>query len=420
MANYKMAEANSRIIPLEDKIFGINKLAKEMIAKEGADKVVNSTIGSLLDDDGNLVVLSSVVDVLKDLNPTDYADYAPIAGTPDFQRDAKKAAFGKFQPSCFTETIATPGGTGAIRNTIQNYSKRGDQVLTSDWYWSPYSTIAQEIERTIATYTLFDENGKFNIASFDGKVKELLTKQDSLVIIINTPAHNPTGYTFTDADWDLALGTIKEATKDGKKKVTLLVDIAYIDFAGDGEAYRSFYPKLENLPTNILVVIGFSMSKGYTMYGMRSGAMICMTSDKEIADEFKTVCSFSARGSWSNCTRASMVVLSNIYANQVLLDKVTSERAIHCEMLVKRGKTFQAAADAIGLKTVPFDSGFFIVVPCENAEEVGKELQKEGIFTVPIGKGLRVSVASVSEEKCKMLPAKMLEAIRKITLCNHK
>ncbi|WP_169515462.1 pyridoxal phosphate-dependent aminotransferase [Anaerovorax odorimutans] len=414
MANYKMAEANSRIIPLEDKIFGINKLAKEMIAKEGADKVVNSTIGSLLDDNGNLVVLSSVVDVLKDLTPTDYADYAPIAGTPDYQRDIKKAAFGKFQPKCYTEAIATPGGTGSIRNTIQNYSKRGDQVLTSDWYWSPYSTIAQEIERTIATYTLFDDKGNFNISSFDNKVNELLSKQDGLVIIINTPAHNPTGYTFTDDDWDKALESIKNATKNGNKKVTLLVDVAYIDFAGDADKYRSFYPKLENLPTNILVIIGFSMSKGYTMYGMRSGAMICMTSDKEIADEFKTVCSFSCRGSWSNCTRASMVVLSKIFADKALLDKVTAEREKYCQMLVKRGKTFQASADEVGLNTVPFDSGFFIVVPCENAEEVGKELQKSGIFTVPIGKGLRVSVASVSEAKCKMLPAKMLEAINKV------
>lgn len=414
MANYKMAEANSRIIPLEDKIFGINKLAKEMIAREGADKVINSTIGSLLDDNGELVVLSSVVDVLKDLTPVDYADYAPIAGTPDYQRDIQKAAFGNFKPNCYTEAIATPGGTGAIRNTIQNYSKRGDQVLTSDWYWSPYSTIAQEIERSITTYTLFDEEGNFNIASFDSKVKELLEKQDGLVIIINTPAHNPTGYTFTSDDWDKALASIKEATKDGNKKVTLLVDVAYIDFAGDAEEYRSFYPKLENLPTNILVVIGFSMSKGYTMYGMRSGAMICMTMDKEIADEFKTVCSFSCRGSWSNCTRASMAVLSKIYADEALLNKVTKEREEFCAMLVKRGQTFQDAADKIGLKTVPFDSGFFVVVPCENTEEVGKELQKSGIFTVPIGKGLRISVASVSEENCRILPEKMLAAINAV------
>lgn len=414
MANYRMAQSNSRVIPVEDKIFGISQLAKKMAQSEGTDKVINATVGSLLDDDGNLVILSSVVNVLKNLTPVDYADYAPIAGTPDFKEDVKKAAFGNYKPKAYTEAIATPGGTGAIRNTIQNYSKRGDQVLTSDWYWSPYSTIAQEIERTITTFTLFDEKGGFNAASFDEKVKELLAKQDNLVIIINTPAHNPTGYSYSLDDWDKVIGTITKASEDKTKKITLLVDVAYIDFAGDGDEYRKFLPKLEDLPLNILVIIGYSLSKGFTMYGMRCGAMICMTSDKEIADEFRIVCSFSCRGSWSNCTKASQVTLSNIYADKELLAQVTTEREAYCKMLVSRGKTFQNAANDIGLKTLPFDSGFFVTVPCDNAEEVGKELQKVGIFTVPIGKGLRVSVASISEARCAMLPEKILKAIQTV------
>lgn len=419
MSNYKMAEANSRIIPIEDKIFGINKLAKEMITKVGSDKVINATIGSLLDDDGNLVVLSSVVDVLKSLTPVDFADYAPIAGTPAYLETIKKVAFGNYYPTVYTEAIATPGGTGAIRNAIQNYSKRGDQVLTSDWYWAPYNTIAQEIERTIATYTLFNEDGKFNIASFDSKVNELLSKQDGLVIIINTPAHNPTGYSYTLEDWDKALESIRNATKNSAKKVILVVDVAYIDFAGDSEQYREFFPKLDNLPANILVIVAYSMSKAYTLYGMRSGAMICITRDKDIAEEFKTVCSFSCRGTWSNCTRSAMVVLSSIHGDNVLNNKVTEEREKYCEMLVTRGKSFTKASSEVGLKTLPFDSGFFVTVPCENAEEVGKELQKSGIFTVPIGKGLRVSVASISEEKCQIIPSKMIEAILTVNPCEH-
>ena len=414
MSNYKMAEANNRVIAVEDKIFGINQKAKEMAAREGADKVVNATIGSLLDDDGNLVILSSVVEVLNHLAPIDYADYAPIAGTPDFLKAIKRAAFGSYVPKAFTEAVATPGGTGAIRNTIQNYSKRGDQVLTSDWYWSPYSTIAQDIERSIATYTLFDDEDKFNIASFEGKIKELLSKQDGLVIILNTPAHNPTGYSFTSDDWNKIVKTVKSAAADSAKKITLLVDVAYIDYAGDEEEHRQFFPLLDDFPANILVVVAYSLSKSCTMYGMRSGAMICMTPDKEIAEEFKTVCAFSCRGTWSNCNRSAMTTLSNIYADEALLEKVTHERQKYCKMLVQRGRTFAKAASEIGLKTVPFEAGFFVTVPCQNAEEVGLELQKAGIFTVPVGKGLRVSVASISEERCKMLPSFILSANRKV------
>lgn len=414
MSKYKMAEANNRVIPVEDKIFGINQKAKEMAAREGADKVVNATIGSLLDDDGNLVILSSVVEVLKNLTPIDYADYAPIAGTPDFIKAIKKAVFGKFVPESYTETVATPGGTGAIRNTIQNYSKRGDQVLTSDWYWSPYSTIAQDIERSITTYTLFDEEGNFNVASFESKVNELLSKQDGLVIILNTPAHNPTGYSLTLDDWDKIIRVIKAAVDSNGKKITLLVDVAYLDYAGDEDEHREFFPLLDDFPSNILVVVAHSLSKSCTMYGMRSGAMICMTRDKEIAEEFKTVCSFSSRGTWSNCNRAAMATLSNIYADEALLAKVTHERQDYCKMLVERGHTFAKAAKEAGLKTVPFEAGFFVTVPCENADAVGLELQKEGIFTVPVGKGLRISIASIPEEKCKMLPPIILKAINQV------
>jgi len=192
MKEFIMAQQNGRNIPSEDKIFGISRLANEMIEKKGKDAVTNATIGALLDDDGKLVVLSSVVEVLRNLTPEDYAEYAPIGGTADFKKSIKKAAFGKYMPNCFTEAVATPGGTGAIRNTIANYSKIGDHVLTSDWFWATYSSIAGEIGRSVTTYSLFDEAGNFNITAFERKVDELLSVQESLVIIINTPAHNPT------------------------------------------------------------------------------------------------------------------------------------------------------------------------------------------------------------------------------------
>ena len=410
MADYLFTEQNGRIIPSEDKIFGISRLAKELEAKIGKDAVINATLGSLFDDDGKLVVLSSVVEVLKNLDPVDYADYAPIGGTPEFKKSVQKAAFGNFEPECFTAVVATPGGTGAIRNTISNFTKYGDKVLTADWFWAPYGTIAQEIGRNIATYELFDEKGGFNIASFNGKVKELLEAQGRLVIIINTPAHNPTGYSLTDAEWDLVLESVKTACT-GDRKVTILVDAAYIDFAGDADEYRKFMPKLEKLPDNILPIISYSLSKTFTLYGMRSGAMICMTRNKGIAEEFVKVCEFSSRGTWSNCPRAAMTVLSKIYDDKALLEKVDRERSEYRDMLIRRGKAFENSAKEAGLAIVPFDSGFFASIPCDNPDEVGKELQKDGIFLVPLAKGLRVTVASISEEKCRIVPGKVLAVL---------
>lgn len=410
MAEYIIAQANGRKIPKEDKIFGISTRAKTMIAKKGKENVVNATIGALLDDKGELIVLSSVVEELKNLNAADFAEYAPIGGIPEFKKAIKKAAFGTFEPKCFTEAVATPGGTGSIRNVVSNYSKYGDAILTADWFWAPYNSIAQEQGRTLETYEFLNKDGGFNKESFTAKVNELLAKQDSLVILLNTPAHNPTGYSLTSEDWDKVLKAL--ASADSSKKITLFVDIAYIDFAGDEDEYRQFIPALETLPANVLPVLGYSASKTFTLYGMRCGAMICMAKTAAIAAEFKQVCEFSARATWSNSTRAAQKVVANIYDNPSLLDKVNQERKQYRDVLVARGRAFEKAANEAGLEIVPFDSGFFASIPCSNPDEVSRRLEKEGIFIVPLAKGLRVSVASISEEKCAAIPFKIAEAMK--------
>ena len=412
MTDMIFASKNGRNIPLEDKIFGISNRAKAMIAKEGKDKVVNATIGALLDDDGKVIVLSSVDEVFKSLTPDEYAQYAPIGGTPEFKEAVKKDVFRNFSPTRFVEAVATPGGTGAIRNTISNYSNYGDKVLTTDWFWAPYNTIAQEIGRTLATFELFNEKGGFNCESFESKINELLSVQDALVIILNTPSHNPTGYALSTEEWERVVEILNNTPSE--KKVTLLVDAAYADFAGEENDSRNFFPMLEKLDEHVLPVIGHSLSKSYTLYGLRGGAMVCMAKTKEVADEFKRVCEFSARASWSNCPRAAHVILSKIYSDEELLERVMNERKSHRDMLIRRGEAFMEAAKEVGLETVPFRSGFFMTVPCDNPEAVAAKLETEGIFTVPLAKGIRVSGASISEEVSRRLPKAIKKAIETV------
>ena len=73
---------------------------------------------------------------------------------------------------------------------------------------------------------------------------------------------------------------IKEATAGTDKTVTLLLDVAYIDYAGEKEEVRKIFKKLSNLPANILSIVAYSMSKGFTLYGQRTGAMIGVSSSK--------------------------------------------------------------------------------------------------------------------------------------------
>lgn len=404
MGQFILARENGRNIPKEDKIFGISNRAKAAIAEKGKDKVVNGTIGALLDDDGHLVVLESVDKVYRQLTPNDYAEYAPIGGIKAFRDSVQKAAFGAHTPAGYIEAVATPGGTGSLRNVISNYSEIGDEVLTSDWHWAPYNTIAGEIGRKIATFELFTDDRKFNVESLREKAAQLLSKQNSLIIILNTPAHNPTGYSLTLEDWDNVVEMLKEEAERGKA-IALLIDAAYIDFAGDEEVYRRFLPKLAGLPENVLPIMAYSLSKTFAIYGARCGAMICIAGTAEIAAEFKRVCEYSSRGSWSNSAKIGQVILSKIYEDPELLEKVNREREGYRNMLLRRGAAFSKAASECGLEIVPYDAGFFISIPCSDPDGISRKLEKKDIFLVPLAKGLRVSVASVPENKCTMLPA---------------
>lgn len=394
-----LAQENGRVIPKEDKIFALNTKAKQMIEEKGKDAVINATIGALLLDDGRLATMKSVIESLKNLGDCDFAEYAPIGGIPEFKTAITKAAFYNYEPKGFVETVATPGGTGGIRNVIANYSKPGDKIITCDWYWAPYSSICQEQGRTLDTYELFNEERKFNIKGFADKVYEVAEEQGRIVILLNTPAHNPTGYALENEEWD---EVVKVLNDDRLKEVpvALFVDVAYIDFAGDPSEVREFLPKLDQLNENVLPVIGYSASKTFAFYGMRTGAMICIAKTKEIAKEFKSVCEFSARNTWSNGNRSGQQVIANIYRDEEMLAKVAEERKGFRDMLLERGMVFEEAAIAAGLDAVPFDGGFFACIACENASDVSDKLADKGVFVVPLAKGIRISVASINKEEC--------------------
>jgi aromatic-amino-acid transaminase len=98
---------------------------------------------------------------------------------------------------------------------------------------------------------------------------------------------------MSDGDWEEIMDYYRECAKDKSKKIIVLWDMAYMDYAGDPDELRTFLRNFENLPENILLAIAFSMSKSFLVYGMRSGALACLSSSQEVAEEFQQVNTFS-------------------------------------------------------------------------------------------------------------------------------
>ena len=259
---------------------------------------------------------------------------------------------------------------------------------------------------------MFDDAGNFNLEDLGYKVSKLLRNQEHLVIILNTPASNPTGYSLSMEDWYGVKAILDGVSLD--KKVALIVDAAYIDYAGEEDEVRGFLPVIDNLRANILPIIAYSASKTFTMYGARCAAMICLAHSPEAADEFAKVGAFSARTMWSNSPRAPQTVIEKIYADPELLAETNAERKHWRDMLLARGAAFESAAAAAGLEIVPFRAGFFVTIPYKDPDKLLNALGEKDIFLIPIDGGVRVSVAAVPEARCRELPAIIKETIEEL------
>ena len=310
----------------QDKIFGANAAAVAAAAKYGKDAVTNATIGAILDEEEKLVCLPTVEKVYRGLQTNELIAYAPISGLPEYLDCVLTAAFGNSRPDGYVAAVATAGGTGAIHHAIWNYLDEGETALCSDWYWGAYKVLCDDMGRKFTTYKMLDENNKFNLPALKTKIDELLAQQDNLLYLLNTPAHNPTGYSLSEEDMDGVLGVLKEAAAKPGKNVVFFLDVAYIDYAGEKEEVRKIFKKLGGLPANILCTVGYSMSKGFTMYGQRTGAMIGVSSDADVIKEFADINQYTSRATWSNINRPAMRTLATIYSDPELLAKVCEER----------------------------------------------------------------------------------------------
>ena len=406
-----MAAPQARGKKAKDAIFGASNAAQADIRQNGKANVVNGTAGVIQDEEENLVCLPAVEKAYRSLPMADLTAYAPVAGLPAYLEYIQECCFGEYRPEGYTAAIATTGGTGAIHHVIHNYTAPGDEVLTSDWYWSAYHMICEDAGRTLRTFRTLNENHGFNHEDFERQLTAMAEKQSQLVMILNTPAHNPTGYSLTDEDWDHVIALLKRFAAAGKKMV-VLVDVSYIDYAG--EDARKFFLRLGGLPPEILMVAAFSMSKSFTLYGLRIGAMIAISSSQEVVQEFVDINGYTNRATWSNNCRGGMACLVRIWEDPELRKAWKEEQQQYYRLIQERAAIFVKEAEEVGLPMLPYQAGFFLSIPSPDSGAVCECLHKEHVYLVPLKAGVRVAVCGIPKVKMHGLAAKIKAAMEEV------
>lgn len=411
MAKVSMIAPSAKIKCKSDNSFRAALTAKEAIERYGIENVTEVTLGVVKDENGDFATLPTVEEIYRNLPGNELCDYAAIPGIPEFREATIEFTFQGHQPKgTYAKAIATPGGSGAIHHVIYNYVEKDEKYLIPDWCWGPYREMGVECGREYVQYKMFNENNEFDTAAIIEQSKELLKTQDGLVTFFNTPAHNPSGYTMTNEDWKALTDYYREAAEDKSKRIIVLWDMAYTDYAGDKDEVREFLKYFDDMPENMLLLVAFSMSKSFLIYGMRSGALIGVSTSKEVIDEFDCTITYSNRATWSNGSRGAQKVLAEVMADPALKERTDKERQEYADLIAKRAKIFCDEAKEVGLPILPYTAGFFVTLPSSDTFGLVEELKKDLIFSIPLDSGgARFAMSAVPSEKVPGLATKVMK-----------
>lgn len=384
--------ASRRGRPGDDPIFALNKEATARRAK--GESIVNATLGSLLLDDGSLAILPTAARAVKDVPPLEWAGYAPIAGSDPYLKAVIEDVFrGRTSLSTKAVAVATPGGSGALRHAVSTFLEPGHALLTTSFYWNPYATIADEQERRVETFEMFDGAGALDVAALDRALADQLGRQGRALLILNDPCQNPTGYSMSTADWAGVTSVL--ARHAGRGAVTVLLDAAYSAYGPAGDL-KAPLAALEPLVDRIRLLVAWTASKTFTHYGLRVGALVAVVPDAAERAETLAALTYACRGTWSNCNRGGLVAVTKCLTDASLRAAVDAERAGLVTLLGERVAAFNAAAHAAGLSYPRYDGGFFTTVFARDAERSAKAMREKGVYVVPIEGALRLGLCSVA------------------------
>ena len=198
--------------------------------------------------------------------------YTGLAGEPAFNAAMLRMILGEVPANA--SSVATPGGTGAIRQALEliRLASPGAAVWLSKPTWPNHLSIIRYLGMKMAEYRYFDPvKGSVDVA---GMLADLGSVAAGDVVLLHGCCHNPTGANLTLADWEQVADVLTA------RGAVPFIDLAYQGF-GDGL-------EADAAPTRMIaarfpeVLIAASCSKNFGIYRERTGVLIALGGDKAV------------------------------------------------------------------------------------------------------------------------------------------
>ena len=194
--------------------------------------------------------------------------YTALAGDPAFNGAMADLVLGDAVARDNVATLATPGGTGAVRQAFDlvRMANPGARVFVSDPTWPNHLSILAYLGMEVVNYRYFDS--ATCAVDFDGMMADLEGVRAGDVVLLHGCCHNPTGANLTMPEWRAVVERLNAAG------ALPMIDIAYQGF-GDGleaDAAAVRYVAA-NCPE---VLIAASCSKNFGIYRERTGILMAV------------------------------------------------------------------------------------------------------------------------------------------------
>jgi aromatic-amino-acid transaminase len=392
--------------PSDDPIFSLNAEANGRAAE--GESILNATLGTLISDAGELIVPPSVAEAYDRIPLQCSSAYAPIIGPPAYLKAVTADALIHENLIEQAVAVATPGGTGALLHAFCVFLDVGQATLTTDYFWSPYRIIATHTRRRVETFRTFNEEGRFDLVSFEEGILRQIKEQGRCMIILNFPCHNPTGYSLDDKEWE---GVAEILERHGSKApITVLFDVAYAKFGAPGS--ERWLDHLPRISASVQVLVAWSASKSFAQYGARVGALIAVHQDDDERARLGNALSYACRGTYSNCNHMGMLAVTELLTSPDLRAKYAEDLKCLVSLLKSRVDVFNRVAADVDIEYPRYEGGFFVTIFSPNAEKMAAAMRDEGVFVVPLEGAVRLALCAVSEAQIPRL----VEALRVGTL----
>ena len=400
----------------------------QQAAAAGAD-AVNGTVGALLNDDGTLAINAVVDAALRQAPAPEFAAYAPLKGLPSFLDLAVTLALGEHRPTLEamgvnTGATATPGGSGALYLAASNFAERGETVLLRDRYWGPYTGFLRGCGLGITTYPLLPSEDQpatplLDLRAFEQRLEEMVKQQSTVMTWLNDPAHNPTGLSLPpESRYALLNAFMESATRSEHTGHTLLIDAAYHLYADEPHGWAETIAEALDAglpwPENLLIVFAISLSKSHTIYGLRTGALVCLHPDASNIARLEDVMGVTGRQTWSAAPRVAQHVLSELHATEAGGTAWSEERDRLAALLTARRSTFITACERLGVDVNPSHDGFFAWYECENPAAIAEACADQHVYLVPLTGGVRIGLCAVPESKVERVAQALARAVEAV------